>query len=210
MAFSEDIKERAYKIWAFEANRNPAAVARRLAEIEEVALGIADPPTDRTIRNWAREDDWPERANRELFAMAPELRYQAQTTFALAVPEAAAVLREAMAANPWVERNIVVKDADGTRIETVTEFDVNIAKLKVQAAQIVADRSGFSPVGTRETGVVDTPPAQQVSYSGRVKEIMLIDDPAERMRMLEKAEIEARTGITDLAPRTRVAVSKNR
>jgi hypothetical protein len=57
---------------------------------------------------------------------------------------------------------------------------------------------------------VDTPPAKQVNYSLRVREIMAIDDPDERMRLINEAEAEARGGLVDAAPRARQAVSKNR
>jgi hypothetical protein len=211
LAYSEEVKERAYKLWAFEANRNANQVEKMLAQIEEVELGIAEPVTARTIRYWASGDGWSERANSEVYAMAPELRYLSQTTLALASNEAAAVLRESLALDPWVERTVVLKDEHGNQYaEKVREFDVNIQKSRIQAAQIIMDRTGFSPVGTRETGVVDTPPAKQVNYSLRVREIMAIDDPDERMRLINEAEAEARGGLVDAAPRARQAISKNR
>jgi ribosomal protein S6 len=213
MAYSDQVKERAYQIWAFESNQNPAETARRLADdIPEMELGISDPVNERTIRNWARDPDldWEGRAAADIFAGAKFLRHRAQSTLALASPEAAAVLRETMRLNPHVERHIVLKGPDGTYVETVTEFDANIQKLRVQAAQAIVDRTGFSPIGTRETGNVDPPPSTMLVDSERLHEIVKIADPEQREREMQRLENEARGALEADSPRERKRVSAGR
>ena len=52
------IKARAFDIWLWEADRNCAEVARRLAE----EFPDHRTPAERTVYNWERDDEWDNRA----------------------------------------------------------------------------------------------------------------------------------------------------
>jgi hypothetical protein len=60
VAFSPDVKELAFRLWATVAGRRPAAVERLLAR--ELPAGTAI-PTQQAIGNWARGEDWAARAD---------------------------------------------------------------------------------------------------------------------------------------------------
>jgi hypothetical protein len=161
VAYSEQQRDAVYRIWAFAANRNSVLTAQMVNEDADLAvLGISG-VTDRTIRNWVDEFDWEYKANEELYKLAPDLRSSAQATLALAAPEASAVLRRVMAMN-W-EREIPVLHKgepvllDDGSVMTYKLLDKDVLKAVVQAAQLVLDRTGFSPVGTREIGGMDAP-----------------------------------------------------
>jgi hypothetical protein len=85
--------------------------------------------------------------------------------------------------DPVRKKAVVVKDAAGNQsVEYVDEFDVNIFRAQVQAAQLLLDRTGFSPVGTRDVGQLSAPPEMQVSYAAERDRILAIADPEERQR----------------------------
>lgn len=160
MAYSSEQRQFVYQIWAFQGNRNAEKTARLVAEHPDADdLKLSDLES-RTIRNWVKSDNWDSKATEDIFAAAPHIRFRAQSALALASPEAAETLREAATMDCMVARNYILKDADGNMtIETRMEFDVNLYKVKVNAAQLILDRTGFSPVGTRETGQLDAPPS---------------------------------------------------
>ena len=190
--YSQEVRERAYRIWAFEANRKAELAVERLSGVDLLGDDDITGITPRTIRNWVREDNWNDRANRETFAMGAELKFAAESTLALAAPEAAVILRQVMATDPMVERHYLVKDADGTHLETRIELDVNILKVKANAAQLLLDRSGFSPVGTRDVGQLSAPPIVEIASDDRLRALMLIEDRGERERQLVALEAEIR------------------
>ena len=181
MSYSQEQRDYVYSIWSMQGDRNAEKTARLVLTGSDAGeIGISE-LTSRTIRNWVRDEGWNDRAYRDIYAVAPELRFQAQATLALASPEAAAVLREAINQSCMVERHFIVKNADGsTEVESRMEFDVNLFKAKVQAAQVALDRTGFSPVGTREQGVLDAPPS---SVTELVSEISRTNDPEELLRI---------------------------
>ena len=160
MAYSEDQRRYVYEMWAMVGGRNAEKTARLLAaDPDAQELGISELES-RTIRNWARDESWEVRSYEDIYNVAPHIRFRAQSALALGSPEAAEVLREAVNHDCMVTRGIVLKDQDGNqRIEYVREFDVNLFKVKVNAAQLLLDRTGFSPVGTRDTGQLDPPPS---------------------------------------------------
>lgn len=156
--YSSEQREAVYRVWAFETNRSALATANRIRDDEDMkALGVSD-VSDRTIRRWANEEDWASRANQELYRVAPELRLSAQATLALAAPEAADELRKMLTVEVYVDTPIVVKNEDGsTRIEWVRQLDKDLLKAKMTAIQLTLDRSGFSPIGTRDLGEMAAP-----------------------------------------------------
>lgn len=70
---SDDVKERAYQLWAFQASRRAKIVSDLLASGE---LGDPVDVTERTIRNWATDDGWADRVRRDLRAIAPDMQEQ--------------------------------------------------------------------------------------------------------------------------------------
>ena len=160
MAYSDEQREFVYQVWAFSGNRNAEKTARLVHEHPDSGdLKLSDLES-RTIRNWVKDQGWENRATEDIFSAAPHIRFRAQSALALASPEAAETLREAATMDCYVERSYILKDSDGNQfLETRREFDVNLYKVKVNAAQLVLDRTGFSPVGTRETGQLDAPPS---------------------------------------------------
>lgn len=69
----DDVKERAYQLWAFQASRRVALVSDLLAA-GEIGEPVAVP--SRTISRWATDDGWPDRVARDLRAIAPDMREQ--------------------------------------------------------------------------------------------------------------------------------------
>lgn len=171
MAYSDEQRDMVYRIWAFSADRNAEKTARLVNADEDCReVGISD-LTSRTVRYWVDEFDWRRRATSELHALAPHLRFNAQAALALAAPLAAVALREALESDCMVDRTFLLKDADGNqRLETRREVDPKLVQLKVNAAQLVLDRTGFSPVGTRETGRLDLPPEMITDLSRRLED----------------------------------------
>ncbi|HXH56602.1 hypothetical protein [Iamia sp.] len=131
------MRELAYQLWAFVADRKVHRVpqAARSPEWAELVNGQEFPPLD-TLYDWVKRFGWNQRADRELHAIAPDLRLRTQQTVAMGTAEAAAYLRQ------------VLGDE---------EVD---PKIRTQAAVALLDRGGFSPVGTRGgLGEVDAPRA---------------------------------------------------
>jgi hypothetical protein len=175
VAYSDQQRDAVYRIWAFAANRNSVLTAQKVNEDADLALLGISGVTDRSIRNWVDEEDWNYRADQELFQMAPDLRRSAQANLALAAPEASAVLRRVLAME-WVRETpvrvkgeIVLGDYGKPLMETVVDKDV--LKMVVQSAQLILDRTGFSPVGTREIGGMDAPRTIIEEADGTLREL---------------------------------------
>lgn len=181
--YTDEQRELAFQVWTFRANRNAAEATRLLAEMGDEGFTVSR----QMVAQWAREQGWDRRADQDLFAGAPRLRFGTQTELILAAPEAAAFLRKVIALDPSLMTEAVV-DAweDGERVKKVVRLvDEKIVKLRIQAAQVVLDRTGFSPVGTRDVGSVDAPPEVDGMKSGDIK---AIEDHGE----LAKAEAKIR------------------
>jgi hypothetical protein len=189
--YPDELREHIFKIWAFDADRK-AGRAIELALASDLAGEFDLSQVDRrTVNRWALSDNWHDRANRELYVERYNLRFNTEGTLALAAPQAAARLREASQMDGWVDKPITVKDKDGgERVEMVRVLDVNVLRAAVQAAQVILDRSGFSPVGTREIGQLSAPPEGERTNAGELEEISRIVDPQEKALAL--AELEKR------------------
>lgn len=161
--YSADVIELAYQLWAFVADRKVYRIPRAAASPEwsEVVDGRVLPGLD-TLHDWVTRYGWNQRADRELHAIAPDLRLRTQQTVAMGTAEAAAYLRE------------VIGD------------DEQDAKVRVQAAVSLLDRGGFSPVGTRGgLGEVDAPRA----ILAAIGDLTGLDDAA--LQQLELSQREA-------------------
>jgi hypothetical protein len=194
--YPDELREHIFKIWAFDADRK-AGRAIELALASDLAGEFDLSQLDRrTVNRWALGDNWHDRANRELYVERYNLRFNTEGTLALAAPQAAARLREASQMDGWVDKPITVKDVDQKtglpieRIEMVRVLDVNVLRAAVQAAQVILDRSGFSPVGTREIGQLSAPPEGERTNAGELETISRIVDPQEKALAL--AELEKR------------------
>ena len=187
MAYSDEQRRYVYEIWAMQGGRNAEKTARLVREDPDaVDLGISGLES-RTIRNWARDESWEALSYEDIYKAAPHIRFRAQSALALGSPEAAEVLREAVNMNCMVTRGIVLKDQDGNqRIEFVQEFDTKLFQIKVNAAQLLLDRTGFSPVGTRETGQLDPPPSIITEIFDEIREAKTPEALAEAERKLRE------------------------
>ncbi len=184
--YTDEQKEIAYKVWAFQANRNAAKTARLLATMEDDSFTV----TRRSVYDWSKEFHWEDRANRDLYSAAPSLRFKTQTALILSAPQAAELLQKIIALDESlkVERSTLV---DGEwHVERV--FDDKVLKLQLTAAQLVLDRTGFSPVGTRDVGAVDSPPEMNSEWRA-----MLSPDATEEelAAAVERIRSEAGVGI---------------
>lgn len=162
--YTDEEKEQVRQVWTFRANRNAGEVVRLLNSKEFAELNCQN-ATERTVRLWAKEGEWDDRANREIWDGAASLRYLAQSELVMGAPEATRFLRRAVALaeehmmKPMVTKDgEVVTDQDG---RMVLQLDDRVFRVGVQAAQLLLDRAGFSPVGTREgLGALDSPPVR--------------------------------------------------
>jgi hypothetical protein len=87
--FSDDLRELAYEIWLYKADRNAARTQRMLAEecrlaseeaidaetgeiapLDDDSLNI---PTVRQVQRWVNDGRWPEKATEDIAKMAPRL-----------------------------------------------------------------------------------------------------------------------------------------
>jgi hypothetical protein len=68
-----------------------------------------------------------------------------------------------------VKGEIVLGDYGKPLMETVVDKDV--LKMVVQSAQLILDRTGFSPVGTREIGGMDAPRTIIEEADGTLREL---------------------------------------
>lgn len=128
-------------VWGFRADRNASATARLLSGEEYADLGLAGVPRQ-TILEWSNQHNWAGLIDKELYDQAPNLRYRAQSELALGAPEAARFLRETLTIGGG----------------QLTKEDIALLKVKSENARHILDRTGFSPVGTRDVGHLDTPP----------------------------------------------------
>jgi hypothetical protein len=178
--YTDEQKQHAFEVWYLRSSRNAAEAARILCSDDDAGFTV----TRQTVHKWSLDYGWDSKADRDLFAGAPRMRFATQTELVLAAPEAARLMRQVMALDPSLksERNIYSKDGDF--IGTESYFDDKIIKLRRDAAKGCLDRTGFSPIGTRESlGAVDPPPSLD---DAGVKEI----EAAADHDSLRAAEIE--------------------
>ena len=163
--YTDEQRHMAMIIWGFRANRNSSETARMLSTDEFREIGLDGVPRQ-TIAEWAREHRWNAAVNKELYRDAPTHRWKAQAELVLAAPEAARILREIITNATWMYVETVVRDTNGIPVvdesgqHAMTElvFNEKLVKLRLEAAKLVLDRTGFSPVGTRDVGTMDSPP----------------------------------------------------
>lgn len=166
--YTDEQKQHAFEVWYLRSSRNAAEAARILSSGEEDGFTV----TRQTIHKWSLDYGWAAKADRDLFAGAPRLRFSTQTELVLAAPEAARLLRQVMSLDPslMTDQRVVV---DGI-VETYKVYDDKLIKLRVDAAKGCLDRTGFSPIGNRESlGTVDPPPAMD---EASIKEIEAASD----------------------------------
>jgi hypothetical protein len=106
--FSDDIRQLAYEIWAWEADRNATRTQQILAEecrslaeagidpisgeilsIDEESIPI---PTARQVQRWAKDGDWAQRSVADMARIAPKRYQDANTRLFAGLPQAQKVL----------------------------------------------------------------------------------------------------------------------
>lgn len=177
-------KDAVFNVWAFEAERNVERTIREIVEDEICRdLEVSD-LTSRTLRSWITDGNWNKRANDALFADAPGLRFRTQTALILGAPEAAEFMRLLMHLDESLATDAPIFDKEtGEVTGTYKEFNDKLLKLRKDAGQVILDRTGFSPIGAREIGMVDAPPELQTDLLKSIGEIT--DEDA--LRQIEAA-----------------------
>ncbi len=115
--YGAQTRDLAYQLWAFRHGRNA----------EKVAAGLQDscPQLDgRTVRRWAVEEAWAERADREIRELAPAIHENNVASLIAGSPEAVQALRE-------VARGDFPASAAGW------------AAARVKAAEAILQRTGY-------------------------------------------------------------------
>lgn len=123
MAHDDEIREQARQIWTWQAGRDAKRTAAILSSEHDIEVN------ERSIQRWVANERWPQRAAEDLRQLAPGLREAAAAELIAGSLESARYLRA------------VINAAD------VLPPD---AKVRVTAAQLLLDRAGFSPVGSRD------------------------------------------------------------
>lgn len=190
-----------FEVWAYKADRSAERTAAFVATdplcIELEVTGV----TGKTIRTWSRDLGWEDKANRALFAGAHEKRFRTQVALILAAPESAEFVRKLVNLDESLKTDRVVVSVDKSSGEVfehvVHEYDVKLLQLRLQAAQLNLDRTGFSPVGTREIGAVDAPPELHTDLLKAIGEIT--DEDALR-RIAAQIQQEQGIGIAAGSP----------
>ena len=115
--YDPSTRDLAYQLWAFRHGRNAEKVA---AELQD-----ACPQLDgRTVRRWAVEEGWAERADREIRELAPAINESNVASLISGSPEAVQALRE-------VARGDFPASAAGW------------AAARVKAAEAILQRTGY-------------------------------------------------------------------
>jgi len=157
--YTDEQKDLAFVVWSSKAGRNSVETANFLATADYLDF---PPVTAKTIRNWVNEFGWVDRADKELHAQVPHLRYRTQLEVALGQMEAVRLLRQVVEASSELETDVAIKvkvGRDQEQIEVVRQIDWNGLKVRVQAATQLAAMAGLSPIGSRDVGEVMAPPS---------------------------------------------------
>lgn len=136
--YDASTRDLAYQLWAFRHGRN--------AEKVVTDLQISCPQLDgRTVRRWAVEGEWADRADREIRDLAPAIHESNVTSLIAGSPEAVQALRE-------VARGDFSAAAAGW------------TTARVKAAEAILQRTGYPA-----SGKVDLPStagaAEQIDYA---------------------------------------------
>lgn len=161
--YSDQLKELAYQLWAFVAGRSTKEVVRTLASGE---YGESVDVHRNTVDYWAREYKWTDRAEREIQAIAPNLRHQAFSELLFAGLDGAKYIRR-VASGLEDHPNIddIVNDESLNLTDKHLRIDAKLrahdAARKTRSTVSIAavDRIGFSPIGKGAPGV-DAPNGQ--------------------------------------------------
>lgn len=161
-SYTDEQRDIARYVWGFLENRKIMDTVRRLKSDEYAQYGFGDLHPN-TLRYWITEHNWQVTVNREIYGQHRVLEFAAKTELQLGAPEATRFLREAVRlVSQNLERPIRDKKGDILMKEDgktpYLEIDVNLLKAGISAAQLLADRAGHSPVGTRDTGDLPMPP----------------------------------------------------
>lgn len=124
-----EARQLAYEVWTFRAGRNAAETARILRAEHDETHAI----TDRVIRGWVVSEDWSNRANADLEAVAPNI-------YAGIVTD---LLHGAQAGASYLRR---VNEGDPTTRDKNGRVDIG----RVTSSNIALQASGFSPRTTGE------------------------------------------------------------
>lgn len=69
--YSDEVKQTAFELWAFECDRNQRRTAARLAQFLEPGEQV---PTSQIIGHWVRTQGWDLKADQAIANLAPNLR----------------------------------------------------------------------------------------------------------------------------------------
>ncbi len=173
--YNAEQRDAVFEIWAYKADRSFDQAALLISVDDScIELGV-NTVTARTIRNWKEQFNWEEKADTLLYEGARGRRYRAQTALVLAAPEAAEVLRQILNMDDRLMTEDVTFDKETGERTVVRVFNDKIIGARLKAAMAVLDRTGFSPIGLRELGEIDTPPTAKSSLVAEIQKITDID-----------------------------------
>lgn len=124
-----ELRELAFEIWAFQANRRMKRVQEELAdrgyEVEEAELN-----------RWAAEGEWAINVRSKLEMVIPDLENRTWTSMALAEEQAANYLFAVTSGNMWPESPDWAED-----------IDPSLIKVRATVAKDILHMTGWSPTG---------------------------------------------------------------
>lgn len=157
--YEDDVKEAAYQLWAFRCSRRTSEVAR-LLELGDIAEPVT--VSVRQVQNWVKDFAWAERVNRDLRAIAPDIRDQTIGEIIMGALDGARYLRSV---------------ADGREQQPNKE--------RVTSSLGLIDRAGLSHIGRSD-------PSATLSATQRPQALTAITDLTdEELDQLERSATEA-------------------
>ncbi len=137
--YDPETRELAYQLYAFKHGRNAEAVARELGADEGKCPGLEG----RTVRRWAVEGGWADRADREIRELAPAIHAANVASLIAGSAEAVQAVRE-------IQRG---------------EFrDPQHAAVRLKAAEITLNRTGYP--GMAKVQLTGDSGQPQTDYTG--------------------------------------------
>lgn len=183
----DSTKELGYQLWAFIAGRNAKEVARLLASGEH-GDPVNVPHT--TLCYWAREYGWAERVDREIQAIAPDLRRQAFSELMLAAIEGAKYLhRVARGLEDAPNVSDILADdtldaaAKQAKVDSRHRWHNEARKARLQAAIAAKDSIGLAP-GAKGAPAIEPPKSDDAEDCNPERLVGMT--PAELMREEER------------------------
>jgi hypothetical protein len=157
-AFSESQRNLAFECWAYLAGRNSRKAARLLDEPQYDEFFPDGRPAWQSIYYWSTTENWSERVNDQIMAIAGDHRLQTKLELHLGSKEAVEYLRDG------VQKAIkyAADHPDGGEVVYRTTKDGSEEAFRIPPPvfldKVLMDRSGYSPIGVKaDLGHIEAP-----------------------------------------------------